>query len=269
MATRPVSPNGLAIRVSRPVSGSHPALGSSSSSWVISQPVRKDQHHRSRPSRKGTSAPSPSGFRRPSGPRPPRRRSPQQPRRRSPLAHPARGLSALPVRQETRRPFSSGARSSRRGLPPASTHRSFPFRAGRSDSHMEVGVSVIMHDLVSPCQLDRARFTPVRAPHASRVTGFARPVCPVHGISHEDSSGWSVTPPPAPDTFTKRGTPVLLAAPVTAVLGGGVPPHGTRSEVVVRRAGGIGALAGSGPLSTGGPHEAAGMISFSCVRVGR
>ena len=155
------------------------------------------------------------------------------------------------------------------GLPPASTHRSFPFRAGRSDSHMEVGVSVIVHDLVSPCQLDRARFTPVRAPHASRVTRFARPVCPVHGISHEDSSGWSVTPPPAPDTFTKRGAPVLLAAPVAAVLGGGVPPHGTRSEVVVRRAGGIGALAGSGPLSTGGPHEAAGMISFSCVRVGR
>ncbi|EDY48768.1 hypothetical protein SSCG_01796 [Streptomyces clavuligerus] len=46
---------------------------------------------------------------------------------------------------------------------------------------------------------------------------------------------------------------------------GTVPPHGTRSEVAAHRAG----APGTRPLSTGGPREAAGMISFSFVRSGR
>jgi hypothetical protein len=49
----------------------------------------------------------------------------------------------------------------------------------------------------------------------------------------------------------------------------GTPPDGTGTKISNHLPGGTGALAGSRPLSTGGPHEAAGMISFSCVRVGR
>ncbi len=215
----------------------HPALASGS--------VRKDQH-RSRPPGRGFLHSVPPAL---AG----RRNCPSESlkgrHRRSPLA-------LRPV-----------ARSSRRGQPrpfPRDTSGDTP-----GDTPHGEAVVFIVHDLVSPCQLDRARFTPVRTPQASRVTGFAHPVCPVHGISREDSSGWSVTPPSVPDASTERGTPVLLAAPAAAVLRGCVPCGGTRSEVVARRAGGIGALAGSWPLSTGGPREAAGMISFSFVRVGR
>lgn len=50
---------------------------------------------------------------------------------------------------------------------------------------------------------------------------------------------------------------------------GPVPLGGTRFEVVARQPGGIRGLAGSGALSTGGPREAAGMISSFLVRVGR
>lgn len=77
---------------------------------------------------------------------------------------------------------------------------------------MEVGVPAIVHDLASPCQLDRARFAPVRAPRASRVTGFALPVCAVHGINHEGSWDLSVTRTPVLGTYTRRGTYVLRAA---------------------------------------------------------
>lgn len=77
---------------------------------------------------------------------------------------------------------------------------------------MEVGVPAIVHDLASPCQLDRARFAPVRAPRAPRVTGFALPVCAVHVINHEGSWGLGVTRTPVLDTYSKRGTYVLRAA---------------------------------------------------------
>lgn len=50
---------------------------------------------------------------------------------------------------------------------------------------------------------------------------------------------------------------------------GGFPSGGTVSKIVARPAGGIGALAGSRPLSTGGPRKAAGMISVSYVRAVR
>lgn len=56
---------------------------------------------------------------------------------------------------------------------------------------------------------------------------------------------------------------------VDSVREGSVPCDGTRSEVVARRAGGIGVLAASRTLSTGGLRKAAEMISFSPVRVGR
>lgn len=87
-----------------------------------------------------------------------------------------------------------------------------PAFAGWSGSHMRVGVPVIVPDLVSPCQLDRARFAPVRAINASRVTGFAYRIYAVHGINHEDPSGWSVTPTPVRDTYPERGAYALLAA---------------------------------------------------------
>ena len=56
---------------------------------------------------------------------------------------------------------------------------------------------------------------------------------------------------------------------VDSVRWGSVPCDGTRSEVVARRAGGIGVLAASRTLSTGDQRKAAEMISFSSVRVGR
>ncbi len=130
-------------------------------------------------------------------------------------------------------------------------------------------VVFIVHDLVSPCQPEPAHFEPVWTLRVSRVTGFARPVCPVHGINHEDSSGWSVTPTPVRHTCTERGAPVLLTAPAAAVLPGSVPWGGTRSEVLAHRAGGVGGLTTSRTLSTGSPRKAAGMISISFVRAGR
>ncbi len=127
----------------------------------------------------------------------------------------------------------------------------------------------IVHETCVSCQLDHVRFDRIRASHASRVMELAALVCPVHGINHEDASGWSVAPTPGRQTYTERRTPVLLAAPAAAVLRGSVPWGGTRSEVPARRAGGIGGLAGSWPLPTDGPRKAAEMISFSSVRVGR
>nr|BFD88465.1 hypothetical protein StreXyl84_78660 [Streptomyces sp. Xyl84] len=80
---------------------------------------------------------------------------------------------------------------------------------------------------------------------------------------------WSVTRPTIRRTYTERGTPVLLAAPAAAMLPSPVPWGGTRSKVSSRRAGGIGGLATSRTLSTGGLRKAAEMISLSSVRVGR
>lgn len=135
--------------------------------------------------------------------------------------------------------------------------------------HMKVGVPAIVHEIGVPCQLDRVRFGLIRASDASRVTGSAAPVCPFHGINHEDSWGWSVTPAPVRRTYSERGTPVLLAVPAAAVLWGCVPWGGTGSEVSARQAGGTGVLAAPRTLSTGGLRKAARMISFSFVRAGR
>ena len=135
--------------------------------------------------------------------------------------------------------------------------------------YMKVGVPAIVHEIDVPCQLDCARFTPVRASRASRVTGFARPVCPAQGISHEDPSEWSVTPPPVPDAFTERGSSVHLAAPAAAVLRGCVPWGGTRSEVVARQAGEIRGITAARQPSTGNLRMAAEMISYSLLQAGR
>lgn len=78
--------------------------------------------------------------------------------------------------------------------------------------HMKVGVSAIVHEIGVPCQLDRDRFAPVRATLVSRVTGNAHPVCPVHGINHEDSWGRSVTRNPVRNTYPEGGPCVLLVA---------------------------------------------------------
>lgn len=139
---------------------------------------------------------------------------------------------------------------------------------GRGDP-LKVGVPAIVHEIGVPCQLDHVRFSLVRALDLSCVTRFAHPVCPVRGINHEDSWGRSVTRPTARRTYTERGTSVLLAVPAAVALRGCVPWCGTRWEVVARQAGGIGRLTGSRSLATGGPREAAEMISFSSVRVGR
>lgn len=70
--------------------------------------------------------------------------------------------------------------------------------------------------------------------------------------------------------YHRRSTAAaLLAVPAAAVSRASVPWGGIHPEVPVRRAGGIGGLAGSWPLSTGGPRKAAGMISFSILRAGR
>ncbi len=57
----------------------------------------------------------------------------------------------------------------------------------------------------------------------------------------------------------------------TSVDGGvreaSVPCGGTRSEVPTRRAGGIGGLATSRALSTGGLRKAAGVIIYTCLPV--
>lgn len=77
---------------------------------------------------------------------------------------------------------------------------------------MEVGVPAIVHDLVSPCQLDGARFAPVRVSRPFRATGFARPVCAIYGINNEESWGLSVTPTTVLGTYTKWGSYLLLVA---------------------------------------------------------
>lgn len=139
---------------------------------------------------------------------------------------------------------------------------------GRGDPY-EGWFPAIVHEIDVPCQLDRARFTPVRASRASRVTKFAHPVCPVHGINHEDSLGCSVTRPTVRRTYSKGETPVLLTASAAAVPRNCVPGGGTRSEVSARPAGATEVLATSRTLSTGGLRKAAQMISTSFVRVGR
>jgi hypothetical protein len=65
---------------------------------------------------------------------------------------------------------------------------------------------------------------------------------------------------PVAGVETSVRTSVRRTAPIPAI-----PPRGTRGEVVARPA----VCSGSRPLSTGDLRQAAEMISFSSVRVGR
>jgi len=146
---------------------------------------------------------------------------------------------------------------------------------------MEGRSFLIVPEVVSPCQLDPVRFTPVQAWRSFRVTGSAYGSCLFFRFAPEEgfpvgsykSSGFGAG---SKGVVAVSATLLVhpLSEPVDSSGDGGaregdVPCDGTRSEVVARRAGGNRVLAASRTLSTGDLRKAAEMISFSCVRVGR
>lgn len=174
------------------------------------------------------------------------------------------GCPHYPSDKRPRRPFSSGARSSRRGLSPASTRRPFPFRAGRSGSHMRVGVPAIVPDLVSPEKSRAARFRVVCGFHSSRVTKPLSTFSPF--IKFEQEAAFLVGSHKSSDLGAGRpGAVVVPVDPLVHFLadatvdnsvdGGvreaGVPCGGTGSKIPARRAGARYVIRGQRALPTG------------------
>lgn len=138
-----------------------------------------------------------------------------------------------------------------------------------------------MPEVVSPCQLDLVRFTPVQARRSSRVTGSTygssllfrfvqEEGLPVGSYKREAFGAVSPGPVAAPAARLVHPLADVVHNSVDGiVLAGGFPCGGTRSEVPARQAGGSRGLAAARTLSTGDLRKAAEMISVSSVRVVR
>ncbi|GHD82161.1 hypothetical protein GCM10010336_69150 [Streptomyces goshikiensis] len=129
-----------------------------------------------------------------------------------------------------------------------------------------------MHDVMSPCQPDPVRFTPVQARRPSRVTGSTYGSCPLFRFVPE------VVPARSCKSAGASGVVAASAAslmhPVSEVGddsfdGGVVPRGGMNSKIVARRAGAPGVIGARRALSTGCLRKAAEMISICSIRAGR
>lgn len=128
---------------------------------------------------------------------------------------------------------------------------------------MEAGVFAIVPDLVSPEKSSAARFGTIYAVRAVRVTEQAPAILPFMPFGQEESL------PVRSHNLAGSARSVSVRVHnyfVSGVLEGVVPCGGTRSEVVVRRAGARGVIRAERTLSTGRPVQAAEMIA-SCSAV--
>lgn len=116
---------------------------------------------------------------------------------------------------------------------------------------MEAGLFIVP-DLVSPCQLDPVRFTPVHVERSSRVTDFAP------GFSLSEIFVQEVDLPVGSYNCGAFGVGFLSGAAVPAAPSNGV----RRSALVVHRT-----AADLRSLSTGGFPEAVAMIVRACPLV--
>jgi hypothetical protein len=121
----------------------------------------------------------------------------------------------------------------------------------------------IVQDCHAVFQPSYARLIRFRAVWAMSSAALPAAPAPLHGAL--GLSGGAVAAPKLARALSGPHDPYSDDGSVRV---GAVPCDGTRSEVVARRSGGIGALAGSRSLPTGGPRKAARMISISYVRAG-
>lgn len=153
------------------------------------------------------------------------------------------------------------------GGPSTSAHLAVQPRGARFVQLYGRWVVLILPEVVSSCQLGPVRFTPVQARQSSRVTGsayrspsFFRSVPEVEfpvGSYERGAFGAALR-----DTVAVSAARLVhpLAEVVNNSVDGdvresGFPCGGTRSEVVARRAGGLGAIGARWPLSTGLPMQ--------------
>ena len=174
-------------------------------------------------------------------------------------------------------------REGRRNLPPPDRCSPRFSRRGAHQTHPQEGrsspeglwsvqlygrqVVLIVPEVVSLCQLDPVRFTPVQARRSSRVTGsayrspsFFRSVpevgFPVGSYKHGAFEAVSSAPAATSAARLVHPLPDFINNSVDGgVREGAVPCDGTGSKISARRAGAPGGIGVRRPLSTGVPLQ--------------
>lgn len=160
------------------------------------------------------------------------------------------------------------------------TGRSVQPRGARSVQPYGRQVVLIVHDVVSLCQPEPVRFTPVQARRSSRVTGSAYGSCPFSRFVQEEGfpvGSYKSSVFGASSMGGVAASTASLLHPLSEVVDnsvdggfreGVVPCGGTGFKIFARLTGAHTVPAALRPLSTGVLRQAAEMISISYFRVG-